>query len=538
MMLWSTLLAAAAADTCMSSSAISAYLTNSDCPTLALLELQTTAEHRRSLRCLDDSLRELGLGRVTADVPPPPPGSGKALRDAYNMPYQRESENFVLRWGNQKNMSTSTADQILDTFEVTWDRVMVDMAYTPPQGSDTYKFNIYIGSSGSGGPGGYGSAYYSGDPDGYPMVVVTQGTYDDPGFGRVVGAHEFYHALQGASGANYQYADDSPGAWYWEATANWITTEIYPQDQSYYIAYFLYAFHMYPQLPVNYFNYPDGDAGLREYYQYGAFIFPYYLSREVADADLIRSTWLESDREDPLLALDDALSKQWGTSVDEAFFGFAAWNANYNHYDDADIFQAFLDPFEEHGPDGGHIIEAVNVQSGGWKGAPSRTAPHTYGTNYLYIDPGNRAMRIEFEGDNNGSSGNRPTWDVRAIIEKSGEDIEHIVPLNGNIGELQLTALQEAEAVWLVVSVISDADDTDEQFGWAYNISEVEQGTDNPGNNTDTNNPGSNNGSNSSAKPSLDGEDRKWSSCAAAGGPAVPWLALLAFCGLMARRRS
>ena len=187
---------------------------------------------------------------------------------------------------------------------------------------------------------------------------------------------------------------------------------------------------------------------------------------------------------------------------------------------------------------GGHIVDEVNVQSGGWRDAPSKTAPHTYGTNYLYIDPGNQAMRIEFEGDLSGSSGSSPTWDVRAIIEGPGEDIERAVPLSGNTGELELPDMQGAEAVWLVVSVISDADNREEQFGWAYNISEAEQGPDNPGGNTDTNDPGNNGNNNTSMAPSFGGdEDRKWSSCATAGGSAVSWLALLAFCGALARRR-
>jgi hypothetical protein len=539
LMLWYMFLAAADADTCMTPSALSAHLADSECPTLALLSLQTRARNNSTLPCLDESLGALGLGRIsTAEQPPPPPppGSTKALRDAFNMPLRQESENFVLRWGSQKSMSTSDASKILDSFEITWESVMVEMAYIPPQGSDTYKFNIYIGDSGNNGPGSYGAAYYSGDPEGYPMIVVSQGTYDDDGFGRVVGAHEFYHALQGASGANYQYTDDSPGAWYWEATANWITTEIYPQDQSYYIASFLYGFHMYPQLPVNYFNYPDGDAGLREYYQYGAFIFPYYLSREVGDADLIRSSWLKSDLDDPLKALDDVLAARWGTTIEEAFFDFSAWNATYNNYDDAETFQAFMDPFEEHGADGGHIIDEVNIQSSGWQDAPAKTAPHTYGTNYLYIDPGNKGMLIEFEGVESGDRGGIPTWDVRAILEGPGGDVERAMSLSGSIGELELPDVQGANSVWLVVSVISDSPDRMEQFDWAYNISESGSGS--SGSTTDPGNAGNGNGGSSSMSPTFAGDEKQgWSGCSAVSGSAVAWLAVLAFAGALGRRR-
>ncbi|MFT4977618.1 MAG: hypothetical protein ACI8S6_003525, partial [Myxococcota bacterium] len=401
-MFWS-LLAVAAADTCPSAAVLSERLAGSGCPTLALQAAESEARAGGALGCFEESLAALQLGRAATveRSPPLPPGSDKLLRDAYRMSNAQESENFVLRWGNSKSMSSSRADTILDSFEEAWSRVLVDMDYNLPQGSETYKFNLYIGDS--GGPDAYGSAYYSSDSQGNPIIVITQGTYDDADFGAVVGAHEFYHALQGASGSRYEYSESSLGAWYWEATANWVVTEIYPENRALTVSGFLIGYAFFPHLPISYFNYADGSDGILEYHQYGAFIFPYYLTREVADASLIRASWLESDESDPLAALSVGLAEGWGLDLDEAFFDFAAWNATYSRYDDGDVFSAVVEQYEQYySSKSERIVATVVEDSDGWQQAPTQSLPRSYGTNFLLILPGEGDVTISFEGEASG----------------------------------------------------------------------------------------------------------------------------------------
>lgn len=471
-MLWSLWLPTLFADVCPSADAIAAQLQHSECPTLALLSLQNDAETASEQACVAQSLQALGFAavKVPEQLETPPPG-GKMLRDAYGLPNMQESENFVLRWGNQKSMSSSRADDILETFESAWSRILVDMDYVAPQGSDTYKFNVYIGSSGNGGPQGYGAAYYTGDPQGYPMIVVTQGTYKDLDYGRVVGAHEFFHALQGASGSRYEYSNSSPGAWYWEATANWVETEIYPEERAYHVSRFLIGFAFFPHLPVGFFDYPDGTGGFQEYHQYGAFIFPYYITREIADADLIRNTWLQSDSRDPLDAIDAELQRDWQTDVNEVFFDFAGWNTTWSRYDDGEVFAEFVAYYEAYYPqESERIVAEEGPDSDGWQDAPRSTLPHTFGTNYVTIEPDEHDLLIEVELDEVGDRGGDALWDVRVVVEKTVSDEIIEIPLKEREGQLLIADTENVQRLWLVASVVGE-DDWDEQFGWSYRIS-------------------------------------------------------------------
>lgn len=526
-MFWPVLVATAAADACPTPAALDARLLASTCPSLTLMEAEAHAVAEGATACFDETLAALQLGRRTdtlpAAGPPPPPGTAKDLRDAYNLPNYAESENFVLRWGSSKSLSSSKADQILDTFEVAWSEILVGMDYVAPFSTDQYKFNLYIG--GSGGPSEYGSAYYTSDRQGYPMVVISQGTYDDVGFGATVGAHEFFHALQGDSGARYTYSEGSPGAWYWEATANWVETEIYPENKAENVAFFLIGYIFYPHLPISHFDYPDSGA-LIEYHQYGAFIFPYYLTREVADASLIRYSWLESSEEDPLVALDTELAQRWETSIAETFFDFAARNATFTRYDDGEVFSELLDQYEQfYGSYSEKIVDEVYGQTGTWREAPSDTAPRSFGTNFVRIDPTGRDLVISFEGAAEGSQGGTPTWDVRAVVVDTGEEVEVPIPLTDGAGEVTVPDSADAREVWLVASVISDnMSNRTETFGWSYRVTgsseDIDTGEDPVVDDTGAD----------------EGKDTK-GGCASAGGAPALLLALAGLLGVWRRER-
>ena len=112
------------------------------------------------------------------------------------------------------------------------------MNFPAPYGTDSHLFNIYLGDSGSGAPSAYGnSGYYSVDNDGWPMIVLNQMILDSSADQHGVLPHEFFHAVQHAC-ETYDYLGD--GAWYWEATAMWIESQIYPNLAEY--AVFLFGF--------------------------------------------------------------------------------------------------------------------------------------------------------------------------------------------------------------------------------------------------------------------------------------------------------
>jgi hypothetical protein len=141
------------------------------CPTAALLALAHHAHELGLTWCLEPGLRDMGLGFELPTNPPPPPLPNKDTRDAYDTPNSYESENFVLRWGY--GISDQTALATLEVFEATWDVLVDSSDYPAPWGSDSTKFNVYVGDTGGGTPTSYGYAgYYWTDPDGWPMVVL------------------------------------------------------------------------------------------------------------------------------------------------------------------------------------------------------------------------------------------------------------------------------------------------------------------------------------------------------------------------------
>ena len=460
-MFW--LLSTAYADDCGRVPDLLERLEYEGCPTTTLLQLA-------ELRCDDDRLAPFAR-RDTPMLAPLPPAGGKGLRDSYSMPLSQESENFVLRWSGN-SWPSSRADAVLEAMESAWSLILEDMAYRAPDGSDEYKFNVYIGDT--GGPGAYGSAYYTRDSSGWPMVVITPGTFEDVAMGSTVGAHEFFHALQDAAGAPYAYTDDSPGAWYWEATANWVETAIYPENRAQTLAGFLIGYALLPQLPIHFFDYPDSGS-LQEYHQYGAFIFPYYLTREIADNELIRESWMEASSDDPLIELDGRLQSGWGVSIDDAFFDFAASNVTWEAYDDGDVFDYYVTTYEEYYPDLARRIATVGPDSGGWVDAPSSTLPQRYGTNNLVISPEGSDLFVSFDGEAVGSRGGAATWDVRAVLVTGETGTTQSFTLSGGSGTLDLVGAGDVDEVWVVVSVVSPSTENGETFSWSYSVGESEE---------------------------------------------------------------
>lgn len=255
---------------------------------------------------------------------PPPPPDAKATRDAYGVPNSLESENFIIRWGS--GVAAGDAQDMLDAFEHSWAVEVVQMDHPQPPGTDTHKFNVYVGSTGGGTPDHYGAAgYFNTDSAGWPMIVLNPSTVEDTEYGVTTVAHELYHAVQYATGT-YQYEDE--GAWFWEATASWVEVEVYPDNPGY--VAFLFGYALLPHLELNFFDYPDTGA-LQEYHQYGAFIFPRYLAEFVGDWRIVRNAWVEPQAvgNDPMAAIEAEIA-DLGVGMDEAFMDFAARNVTWD----------------------------------------------------------------------------------------------------------------------------------------------------------------------------------------------------------------
>ena len=420
---------------------------------------------------------------IDLEVPEPAPvpradrlESGKATRDAYRVTANvYETDNFVFRWGSGGGVTTAEVERLAEAFEDSWLEQVDLQGHPVPYGADDFLFNVYIGGSGGGTPSDGGAAgYFSSDPEGWPMVVVGASTLDDPDYADITAAHEFYHAIQGATG-RYSYSGDS--AWFWEASATWASATVYPANFNY--AAFLFSYAYLPHYAVNFFDYPTRGE-LPEYYQYGAFIVPFHLAEITADRALIRDVWTaRSPAADPLSMLQELMAER-GLSFDAAFLDHAARMATYD-YPDGDAYARYVDAYERYYEESSNTV-AAEVDPGGTGGqlaGPAGLEPYRYGYNAIRIDIGRASqVAVEVEGDARGSRRSEAQWGARLVVATRSTRSYHDVEFDGQTGSATLTGL-DGQTVWLVVVPwTSETRHFDaETFAYRYSVT---VGTDDP----------------------------------------------------------
>jgi MYXO-CTERM domain-containing protein len=444
---------------------------------MALLGAWREADRLDQHACLAEALAARGL----PPFPVPavlPPASGhaaaeKMTRDPYDAPNAQETSNFVAYWGTEGSVSGGDVSDLLEAFELAWSHHIGTMGLPEPSGSDLYKFNVYIGDTGSGIPGSYGAGgYYTVDGDGYPMIVIALGSMDDMDWGITTAAHEFFHAVQHAAGA---FATET-GSWFWEATATWVEAEVYPEIP--YYAAFLYGYAFLPHLPLSFFDYPDSGT-LQESHQYGAFIFPRYLSEIVADWTLVRDAWIDGyGYSDPLDVLDDALVER-GSDLYTTWGDFLARNTVWD-YQDQDTYVWYLDYYEDWFEDDDHRIARSWYGAGdeAWFDA-SEVLPERFGSNTLVLRaPEAGTLRVEFQGDAQGSAGSAATWIARIVVDDSGDYTYGTLPLEGTSGGVDVPVTGGEDAVYLVVGATCAHEEEDEVFGYQARMWIPDEGVD------------------------------------------------------------
>lgn len=416
----------------------------------------------RTLELLDGAFIGPELHR---DRPPPPP-EGKLVRDAYGVSNSLESDNFVIRWGS--GVAGVEAQAILEAFELSWEVEVAEMQHPQPQGADSHKFNVYVGSTGGGTPDDYDAAgYFTTDPEGWPMIVLSRATVQDVEYGVTTVAHEFYHAVQYATGT-YRYEDE--GAWFWEATASWIEAEVYAENPGY--VSFLFGYALLPHLELNFFDYPDTGA-LQEYHQYGAFIFPRYLAELVGDWRIVRNAWVEPqvDGNDPLAAMEAEIG-DLGVGLEEAFMDFVSRNVTWD-YMHGDWYEDSVDIYAEYFPAQDHrILEVFRGEGTSGTFSPSPAlAPRRYGANVMALEEPNAGdLHVRFEGEDFGSLGSPAAFGLTLVRVRGGEP--HYQPLM--LGEIELDTVVrdggDADALYVVVGAWSDQLRWDEEFNYAISF--------------------------------------------------------------------
>lgn len=401
-------------------------------------------------------------------VAPPSPSSEKEARDAYgSLPNTLAGENFVIKWGSRGGVAEDDVEALLDAFEFAWTEEIEGLDFPAPGGTDRFLFNVYIGDTGDGAPDGYGtSGYYNRDSQGYPMIVVSAATLEDRSWAKGTAAHEFFHAVQDATG-RFGYEGDS--AWYWEATAMWIEGEVLANYDEY--VAFLYGYALLPHLPVYFFDYPDTGA-LQEYHQYGAMIFPRYVSEIAADADLVRDSWvLDLGADTPQDALTELLADR-GIAFADAFGDFAARNATWD-YADGDLYTEWVNWYAAYFRGEDHrVVDTLGIDgTDGLMDAPEDTLPQRYGYNVVTLERTDTAdYVVSVEVAEEGSRGSEADWRVTVVQELAGGPRYTLVPITDGAGEVRIAGTDGA-ALHLIAAAVPEDARSDESFAWSYAIS-------------------------------------------------------------------
>lgn len=493
---------------------------SSHCLTMPLRAAWRRAVELHDEACLAGALAARGLPSAPLPLEPAPPvlpfSPDKALRDSYDLPNSMQSDNFVVWWGNGAVVDRDGVEDMLDAFELGWEHMVGAMELPAPERSDAYKFNVYVGDSGSGAPSVYGnSGYFWYDSDGYPMIVMALGTLEDLEWCQTTAVHELFHAVQAATGA---YAYDV-GSWLWEASSTWVEGDIYPESP--YYASFLFGFAFLPHLPVDFYDYPDSGA-IEEYHQYGAFIFPRYLSEVAFDWTIVRDAWTHGSAGSDPLEVFDALLEPLGSDIDTTWADFVAHNATWD-YQDGSTYRWYLDFYGDYYTDYSLLASYANAGTDQWQ-TPTQRLPQRYGAHFIELRyPNDGTLHVELELDDAGSDGSAAGW--RVTLVRRGQELGYL-PLevqDGHVGE-RIEDIGDDTTVYLVVGATSEQRRSGETFGYSYRLwVEPEPDTQSP---EDT-------GEGGGEKPGVCG-------CSAGGAAPVGWAALVllgAAAGVRRRRR-
>ncbi len=356
------------------------------------------------------------------------------LRNPFGAAGNGVSEHFALYWGSDIDLAPDEVDDFLDGFEYAWESQVEAWGLDDPTGVEGTYFNVYLGDTGpevpsAGGAGGY----YTIDEEGFPYIVMGLGVFDDPDWADTVVAHEFFHAVQGASGA---YWDFDIAGWYWEATANWAAGQVHPGNWSwaYSLGYYAFSPHFSVSTWAN-----DGTMEPPNLHQYGAFIFPEYLT-EFVDPVAVRRSWsVGGGDEDPLVVLDQIVG-----DLGVHFADHAAHNLNWD-YARGELFEQMMESFAPQFAEWDHRITDVWADEDGWLAPEDDLEPERFAYNTIRLpEEALDGFTYEFEGDEG-------AWEHRLVFEgPAGIEYRWIRP------DDVISALDTDEAFVVISSVPMD----------------------------------------------------------------------------------
>ena len=413
------------------------------------------------------------LERLPAALAKPRPprtfllGGGKLTRDGFGGGHAvLESANFAVKW-TSADLDPAEAQQVLDILEDSWSLFFDELGHTIPAGADEFKINAYVSNDTDAPSIDFDGGYADLDEEGYTYLVLSTslvGQADDDAL-LATASHEFYHDVQLGSNA-YQGAT---AYWYWEATAEWASQELYRDlDDSY---GFVGAFALTTELPLFYFGDALGEESAAAVHQYGASIFPRHMTDRLGMPTLVTDSWetgLPGD--DPLDVLDGLLPS--GT-IAEVYAEFAPHLALWD-FTRRDLILPWVESYAQAYPDQDAIALRVGPEgTGGLVAAPAGREPRAFGANVIeLVRPPSGELDVSIEVDADGSLGTPGALTATVVRAAPGAaELDYApIAITAGAGEARVSLAADQPIAYLVVAATADTRSFDETFGYRVGV--------------------------------------------------------------------
>ena len=380
------------------------------------------------------------------------------------------TEHFALRWGPNATYSDALMTDIGELLEAVWTHEVGTMGYPAPAGTDEFLLNVYVGSTGGGTPpvSGFATAFVSIDNDGFPYIVlspelVERVRWDGVETARGVLAHEFFHTVQASIGS---LTDDPRSAWFWEASASWMTQEVAPHHPD--VGAYVGAFALSPHRSLERMT-AQPETYLDLIQPYGAEIFVSYLEEFHGGPDLIRDLWLNASSDDVVTSWLAAELATPDRPWEDIVLDFRAKNTDYSAYEYASVYRESADGFARAFPEDDRRATVFLPSEGtdGDERPQEALLPEAYGANYIVLQrplPGK--MRIALQPDATGDSGTPATLSASFVRVGDFELDATPIPADG----LEVEVSGEEDRVVLLVTALPETIVEGERFGYRFEM--------------------------------------------------------------------
>jgi|GEM_PF-6073638 len=199
------------------------------------------------------------------------------------------SANFTVQW-DALGVEPEFAETVSQHLEDAWGALIERDAWDAPMTSDTHKVLVWL-TPDLAAPGLATGEPTEAFPAGQPIIYLNPDLLTDAAYLQQVVHHEFVHTTQFHLRDWYGGADSE--AWYWEASAEWLTEYVDPAANG---QAWLSVF--YADDPGAAFDTVNGG------HEYAMFLLNAYLDEHQGGLEGLQSVWLENEGSDWLAELE------------------------------------------------------------------------------------------------------------------------------------------------------------------------------------------------------------------------------------------